>query len=44
LGFHGRVCLAVPDDAGLDRLPDVLDTVLALGDVSRTPSAAREAH
>jgi hypothetical protein len=30
-GLHGRVRLAVPDDAGLDRLPDVLDAVLTCG-------------
>jgi len=30
-GLHGRVCLAVPDDPGLDRLPDVLDAVLTCG-------------
>jgi hypothetical protein len=30
-GLHGRVHLAVPDDTGLDRLPDVLDAVLTCG-------------
>jgi hypothetical protein len=31
VGLHGRVCLAVPDDAGLDRLPERLDAVLTCG-------------
>jgi hypothetical protein len=30
-GLNGRVRLAVPGDAGLDRLPDVLDAVLTCG-------------
>lgn len=30
-GLHGRVRPAVPDDAGLDRLPDVHDAVLTCG-------------
>jgi hypothetical protein len=31
VGLHGRVRLAVPDDAGFDRLPEVLDGVLTCG-------------
>jgi hypothetical protein len=33
VGFPRRVRPAVPDDAGLDRLPDVLDAVLTCGGV-----------
>jgi hypothetical protein len=36
-GLHGRVRLAVPDDAGLDRLPDVLDAELMCGGAVADP-------
>jgi hypothetical protein len=36
-GLHGRVRLAVPDDAGLDRLPDVLDAELTCGGAVADP-------
>ena len=31
VGLHGMVRLAVPHDAGFDRLPEVLDGVLTCG-------------
>jgi hypothetical protein len=44
VGLHGRVRLAVPDDAGFDRLPEVLDGVLTCGGaVADGLSAARGA-